>query len=213
MSDRKSAVVLPGRLARLPRDRHGRLVPWFVGYVDGVPDHRVIRPGGVPEAVRFRLCFLCGGQLGAYSSFVVGPMCVINRVAAEPPAHRTCAEYAVQACPFLITPNMRRRPDLPEGSIEPEGMQKNNPGTGVVWTTRSWEQMRQRQLITFGDPTEVTWWTEGRRATRDEASTALAEGLGRLRVAAWEEDPSPRVQENLTRQYDAALVHLPGAAA
>lgn len=211
MSDHTPVLAPPSRLARRPRDRHGRIVPWFAGYADGEPDHRVVRPGGVAEAFRLRLCFLCGGQLGAYASFVIGPMCALNRVSAEPPSHRTCAEYAPAACPHLANPQMRRRPDLPESSVAPDGvMVLANPGTCLVWTTRSWEQMRGMQLFTIGDPVAVSWWTEGRRATYAEALDALMSGLDRLRTEASKDGTDFAAQEQLTEQYERALAYLPG---
>jgi hypothetical protein len=34
-------------------------------------------------------------------SFVVGPMCGINRNSAEPPSHKECAQWSARNCPFL----------------------------------------------------------------------------------------------------------------
>lgn len=206
--------VPPPRLARRPRDRHGRIVPWFVGYVDGQPDHRVIREGGILDAVRFRICFQCGVPLGAHSSFVIGPMCAVNRISAEPPAHRDCAEYAVQACPFLTHPHMRRRENgLPEDVREPDGiMHRRNPGVSLIWTTRTWAKQPGKWLFTFDDPTEVTWWAEGRPATNDEAHTGLVTGLQQLQQEA-DQDPRPRqAHAHLQRQYERALTHLRATA-
>jgi hypothetical protein len=42
---------MPGRIALLPTDKHHRPVPWFVAFIDGVPDFRVIRPGGIQIAL------------------------------------------------------------------------------------------------------------------------------------------------------------------
>ncbi|MEU6595053.1 hypothetical protein ABZ923_38650 [Streptomyces sp. NPDC046881] len=209
-----ASVPAPPRLARLPRDKHGRLVPWFVGYVDGQPDHRVVRPGGITEALRFNQCFLCGQALGAYKAFVLGPMCTINRVSAEPPSHKDCAEYAARACPFLTHPHMRRRDNLPEDTVEPDGtMCPRNPGVCVVWTTRRFDKKPMLQLFDVGDPTEVTWWREGRPATYGEALDGLVAGLGVLQEEA-EKDPRPLLaRASLTHQYEAALLHLPGNAA
>ena len=96
----------PPRLARLPRDRHGRVTPWFVAWIDGEPDHRIVRTGAAAEAMMLRLCWLCGGSMGAHGAFVLGVMCTVNRIAPEPPSHRDCALYATVACPFLATPRM-----------------------------------------------------------------------------------------------------------
>jgi hypothetical protein len=214
LHDSAAAVPVPPRLARRPRDRHHRIVPWFAAYVDGQPDHRVVRPGGIRDAVRFGLCFLCGDHLGAHQTFLIGPMCVINRVSAEPPAHRDCAEYAAQACPFLTHPHMRRRENLPEDTVAPDGeMNPRNPGVCVTWTTRAWSKRPGLQLFTIGEPTAVTWWREGRTATYTEALDGVVTGLEVLKSKADEDREPARAYASLLEQYEAALAHLPGNAA
>ncbi|MFJ1606955.1 hypothetical protein ACIOHS_26830 [Streptomyces sp. NPDC088253] len=204
-------VPVPPRLARMPRDRHRRIVPWFVGYVDGQPDHRVVRPGGITEAVRFNLCFLCGQRLGAYKAFVLGPMCTINLVSAEPPSHKDCAEYAARACPFLTHPHMQRRENLPDDTVAPDGeMNPRNPGVCAVWTTRTWARKPGLQLFTVGEPTSVTWWREGRLATYSEALDALVSGHDVLKDEA-NKDPRPlHAAASLEDQYWKATNYLPG---
>ncbi|MYR58877.1 hypothetical protein GTY54_22425 [Streptomyces sp. SID625] len=201
----------PPRLARLPRDKHGRLVPWFVGSVNGEPDHRLVRPGGITDAVRCKLCLLCGQTLGSYQTFVVGPMCVINRVSAEPPSHKDCAEYAARACPFLTHPHMRRRENLPDDTVPPDGeMNPRNPGACVTWTTRKWLKKPGMQLFTFDEPTWVAWWREGRPATYAEAVDALVSGHDFLAEEA-AKDPRPlRAAASLHEQYWKATEYLPG---
>jgi hypothetical protein len=121
-------------MARRPTDRHGHPVPWFVAEIDGVPDFRVIGPGKIEDAVRFNRYWLCGEHLGTTAVFVIGPMCVVNRTTAEPGSHRDCATYAIQACPFLTRPTMRRRDTgLPEDAVEPGGvMLTRNPGAAFL---------------------------------------------------------------------------------
>lgn len=204
-------VPVPRRTARLPRDRHGRLVPWFVGYIDGVPDHRLVREQGITDAVRLNICFLCGQGMGAFKSFVIGPMCTVNRVTAEPAQHRECAVYAARACPFLTHPNMRRRPDLPEDTVAPDGeMCPRNPGVCAVWTTRSYARKPGHQLFDLGEPTEVTWWREGRRATYTEALDALVSGMEVLGEAAAKDVNPAAAAESLEAQYWTATKYLPG---
>lgn len=43
---------LPRRMAELPTDHIGRPVPWFVAWIDGKPDFRVIGPGKLQSALR-----------------------------------------------------------------------------------------------------------------------------------------------------------------
>src|ERR1041385_2432550 len=92
---------LPARLRKLPVER-GYPVPWFVAFVDGHYDFRVIGPGKIARAVQENRCWICGDTLGSYLCFPIGPMCAINRVTSEPPSHRECAEWSARACPFLL---------------------------------------------------------------------------------------------------------------
>lgn len=134
-------VSMPSRVARLPRDKHARPIPWFVDIDEqGVPDFRVVRRGGIEDAVRFGWCWVCGHPRGRHASFVVGPMCMINRVSAEPPAHQDCALYSARACPFLATPSMQRRErGLPADRVDPAGVACwRNPGVALVWSSRTW---------------------------------------------------------------------------
>jgi hypothetical protein len=182
-------LVLPQRMVKLPKDKHGRPIPWFVAVIDGVPDFRVIRSGGIQDALRFKLCFLCGETLGSWAAFVLGPMCAVNRTAPEPPSHRDCAQYAARACPFLANPKMNRRPNnLPEDHVDPAGISiPRNPGVALVWVTRNWSVFRDPKglpLFDIGRPEQTYWYAEGRDATRDEVLTSISTGLPTLREMA-----------------------------
>ncbi|MDF5758588.1 hypothetical protein [Spongiactinospora sp. TRM90649] len=186
-----STIVIPRRMAGLPRDRHGRPAPWFVAWIGGEPDHRVVAPGKVQDAVRFGCCWLCGEPLGANRAFVIGPMCAITRTTSEPPSHRECAVYAARACPFLTTPRMVRRPNrLPDGYTEPPGvMLKRNPGVALVCVTRSYLPERHPGhgylfRLDLAAPTAALWFAQGREATRAEAIESLDSGMPLLREVA-----------------------------
>lgn len=171
----------PARITSLPLDERGFPIPWFVAMVDGKPDFRVIRPGGVVIALHKQLCWLCGGQMGTYKAFVVGPMCGVNRVSSEPPLHLECAKYAATACPFLTRPlAVRRERDLPEDAKDPAGvMIKRNPGVTLVWVTRSFQPFRVGNglLIRLGDPTSVHFYREGRPAHLSEVMESVRTGM------------------------------------
>lgn len=168
-------------MARLPLDARGYPVPWFVAWIDGAPDFRVIGPGKLAKAVNYKLCWLCGEPLGRFGAFVIGPMCALNRTSSEPPSHRDCAIFAATACPFLTRPNAERRSaNLPADYVEPAGVGlKRNPGACLVWVTRSWKWFRVENgaLCEVGDPTETLWYAEGRAATREEIDTSILTGL------------------------------------
>jgi hypothetical protein len=194
----------PTRVARLPHDAHGRPVPWFVHWIDGKPDFRIIAPGKVEAAISERICWMCGGKLTRHAAFVIGPMCVVNRTTAEPPCHIECAEYAATHCPFLTVPQMtRRETGQPDGIVEAPGvMLRRNPGVVVLWITKTWSRFNDGnggQLIRIGDPSETRWFAQGRPATRDEAEESIAAGVPILTQMAMG-DPRPK----------AAIQHLGG---
>jgi hypothetical protein len=66
-------------------------VPWFVAWFDGKPEFRAMDGLKWIRAVREHLCWVCGGRLGVWQTFVLGPMCGINRTTVEPPCHLECA--------------------------------------------------------------------------------------------------------------------------
>lgn len=185
-------MPLPDRMAHLPTNKAGYVVPWFVAWIDGQPDFRVIRAGGIAEAYQNSTCWLCGQRLGRYAAFVIGPMCAVNRVSAEPPSHRECATYAARVCPFLSNPSMERREHgLPDEKVDPAGgMILRNPGLALVWVSRSWSPFRVPQeagggvLFDVGEPTDVEWWAHGRQATRAEVEESIRTGLPILREQA-----------------------------
>lgn len=206
-----SDLPVPYRMSRLPRNKAGYVVPWFVAFIDGVPDFRVIRAGGIIEAVRDDKCWLCGDRLGRNVAFVIGPMCAVNRTSAEPPSHRDCAEYAAQVCPFLTNPKMVRRDNhKPEDATAPAGtMLTRNPGVALVWVTRNWRPFRVDNGILFyvGDPEATEWYAHGREATRDEVLASIESGLPLLHAEAEAEGPDSVAA--LRRMTERALQVVP----
>lgn len=210
-------LAMPGQVAALARDRHGRPVPWFVHVDDaGVPDFRVIRLDGIPDAVRFGLCWVCGRPRGRHAAFVIGPMCAVNRVSAEPPSHLACATYAARACPFLSTPGMvRRERALPENRVAAPGQATaRNPGVALVWSSRTWSLFtvphgagQPGQLFDVGEPTALAWYARGRAATRAEVLASIESGLPLLRAEAEREGRGAPAQ--LAREVTAALALVP----
>jgi hypothetical protein len=207
--------ALPERVAALPTYR-GYPVPWFVAYPNGPendPDFRVADAQKWKRAVQEKLCWVCGGQLGAWLVFVLGPMCGISRTTSEPACHRECAEWSVRNCPFLVRPHMVRRDEnLPEGTVDAPGCPlTRNPGVTLLWRARSFSLFRapdRRYLIHVGDPVEVACFAEGRRATRQEVDESIAGGLPKLIELAKQDGPV--AEDDLARRVVEFEFWLPG---
>lgn len=184
----------PDRMRLLPKDERGFIVPWFVAWMNetgepvrpaspgSTPDFRIIRPGAQRAAHQGSLCWLCGKHLSARKCFVIGSMCLVNRVSSEPPSHVACAEYAARVCPFLTKPKMvRNTKDLPEGTEDPAGiMLERNPGVALLYVTRDYHVMQQgmgKQLYRLGKPERLSFYCQGRQATLPEIAASIRSGL------------------------------------
>lgn len=199
--------TLPLRIAALPRDSRGIPIPWFVAWVDGVPEFRAADGDKFVRAVRERRCWVCGEQLGRWLAFILGPMCVITRTTSEPPMHRDCAEWSLRYCPFLVEPRaVRRENALPPEVEKPGGIPiLRNPGVAALWITRSFEVFNAgggKPLLTVGDAEHVSWWREARAATRAEVDASIAGGMPALLVAA--KIDGPFAVEELGKQTKCA---------
>jgi hypothetical protein len=200
---RPELTPLPERLKALPVYR-GYPVPWFVAWHDGEPEFRAADFRKWAEAVRYRLCWVCGGKLGSYLAFVLGPMCGITRTTSEPACHRECAGWSVLNCPFLVRPHMVRREDGMEDAADPPGcLIRRNPGVALVWVSRSFEifyDQNRRLLLKVGDPLAIECYAEGRKAKPEEIAHSIAGGLPKLMEIAQAEGPA--AVADLKRQAD-----------
>jgi hypothetical protein len=203
--------LAPARILALPRESRGFPVPWFVHWNDdGTPDFRIIGDGKMEAAYHKTLCWICGQKLGVYLSFVVGPMCAVNEISGEPPSHHDCAIFAAKACPFMTTPKMHRRErGLPEGLKFNQHMLPRNPGSTLVWTTKSYEPWNTHPGVVFkmGPPISTLWFAEGREATREEILESINSGLPILQEYAEKEGPDSI--EHLNKSYAKALTLVP----
>jgi hypothetical protein len=206
----------PGRIARLPHNKAGYPVPWFVAWINDEPDFRVIRRGGIETALRDKLCWTCGVpfQRQEDRAFVIGPMCAVNRVSAEPASHLSCAAFSATRCPFLATPQMvRRERHMSSGVKHPAGeMIRRNPGVALVWVTgyKSWGTFKDGNggtLVNVGEPKRVLWFARGREATRAEVLESISSGLPILRDMA-EQEGADALGE-LDRMHQRALELVP----
>lgn len=210
-------LPMPARMARLPRNPVGYPIPWFVATLaDGSRDFRIAGQEQQVTALRLKLCWVCGQPLGGFYAFTIGPMCAVNRISSEPPAHRDCAVYSARVCPFLSNPNMRRRAlgEDQEVIAAAGGPILRNPGVTLVWVTRSYKVVRAEMgnaglLCEMGDPTETLWFTRGRPATRAEVEASFEAGLPVVREACQVDDRPEDSLRAVEAEYQRALTLLP----
>jgi len=181
---------MPEGIQALPVDR-GYPIPWFVDWLDGKPEFRSMDQKKWVRAWRERLCWVCGGKMGRYFSFVLGPMCGVTKTTSEPPCHKACAEWSAKNCPFLARPHMERREgdevaEMLKGNVAGFAIRRN-PGVALVWTTTSYDVFDDgngRPLIQVGEPISLSWYAEGRDATREEVEKSVKSGLPILEQAS-----------------------------
>lgn len=215
-------IETPARLLGLVRTERGYPVPYFVQWIDAVPDFRVVDPHKMANCVKGDLCWICGKPMTAMRlrAFVGGPSCVINRISAEPPSHNDCAAYAAQACPFLAHPKMVRPDDndlLAAGTAvtNPAAeIVERNPGVCAVWTPERYTIHPHGasllwRLEAMGN---IEWYAHGRLATRCEVQDALETALAALVLACERQATSAHVaiaKRRLHVSYDVAVALLP----
>ena len=212
-----ASVTMPQRIAALPQDRRGYPVPRFVCWFDGVPDFRVVDTPFLYRAIKHKLCWVCGQPLGRMLVFPIGPMCVINRVTAEPPSHFDCAEYAVRVCPFLAIPNTHRTPSK-HPHVEAAGMMiERNPGVIALYTVRHYELFdgaalggNSGVLFRLPEPREVRWYREGHMALPDEVIASIRDGMPNLISAAKRDRQPGEAMQALMEMVFEAEQYVPG---
>lgn len=215
---------MPFALARRPRvnrkgepDPNGYPVPWFTPYVGvagagGHWDFQHVAQGKAQEALRKNCCWTCGEPLRMPCAFVVGPMCAVNRISAEPPSHVECAIYAAKACPFLARAKMER-PSRTEGDTDtlkqggsiPGIMLTRNPGVALVWVTANPVYYQEDRLFGLGEPVRVRWYAHSRAATREEVMESINTGYPTLRALA----DSPEAVAELDKMVERAVELVP----
>lgn len=214
---------LPRHMRGLPLDHRGYPTPWFAAWTDnegnqtprgiGKPDFRLQGGNAVAEAVNGNRCWICGGRLGKYRAFVIGPMCAINRVNAEPPSHVECADFSGRACPFLSRPHARRNDSrLPDGVVESPGIAiMRNPKVCCVWIISGKYGHRKVPprgvLFDLPEPDELRWYCEGREATFAEIEESVVTGAPEL----FKHAGSPQEEDEITARIAALYVRLRNA--
>lgn len=214
---------VPAAILKQPRDYRGFPVPWFVAWHDGKPRFEAMDPKKFARAVRESRCWVCGGKLYKNRAFVIGPMCVVNRVTAEPPNHVECAEFAMRNCPFLVHPKVKRAEVPEEARKNVAGiMIERNPGVCAMYITEASYKLFKAgagYLFSLGPPKRLEFYAHSRRATDAEITTALDTGVDALwRTCELDEDPADSRKalveqfERFDRLMELHGYHLPPAA-
>jgi len=203
-------IPLPANMAGRPVSRRGFPVPYFVAWCSpagaglaegqGEPDFRIVDPAKMQRCLKFSLCWLCGKPLGKWRALVVGPMCLINRITAEPDSHVECAEYAAKACPFLANSRARRNTavELVPGTVHNPMGNPRNPGVAVVfvhverWLKRVPQGPKLAPLFKMpaNEPMRLAFYADGiKTADRRQVLEALNAGAEVLKSGALVEGP------------------------
>lgn len=214
MELRPGLPQLPDRIKKLPVSPKGYPTPWFVITMpDGTRDFRIADQVKRARAVKERLCWLCGEKVGVHVSFVIGPMCAVNRNTSEPGCHRECAIFATTACPFLTLPKAQyREANLPKEKSMPVHALPGNPGACAIWTTKTFRPYRAGPdqndwLIRLGEPTSVLWFCEGKPATREQIMDSINGRIHFLEEAAAQDGSEGKAA--LAQYVDRAMKYLP----
>jgi hypothetical protein len=162
------AVSIPARLRHRPRDARGYVIP-FVQFIgdDGLPNFAVMDHRKVSRCLRQRRCGLCGEVMGIHLYFIGGDLCVVNRYFYDPPMHRDCAIYALEACPHLARSKGRYRepPTSIEGATIIVGdMQTKKAERFALMHTGAYTfgKAATGMLTVKAAPwIDVQWWKEG----------------------------------------------------
>lgn len=171
--------TLPDRIKDLPVSDNGYPIPFFVSYIDGKPDFRVVDSEKLKSCVKGGLCWICGQKLGRHKAFSGGPMLSVSKVSVEPPSHRDCAVFAAQTCPFMVLPKSKRREANLPTDVSVMGGEDNlthNPGATLVWITSTYDLIASEEgqrYFKIGEPSEVIWYAEGQIAPREMSLKAL----------------------------------------
>ncbi len=215
MAGPQHLIAPPEQIAALRRNQAGFPIPFFVAnqhHPD--PEFWLASPVAYRKAVMASSCWVCGRRRpGGADAFVIGPMCAVNRISADPPAHPECVDYAVKVCPFLSRPEMKRHSqDLPPGTTMPGIPILRNPGVAGIWVCAEWQLTKipgQGWLFDLGEPISVSWWSRGRPATRAEVLASMTSGLPLLEEQC-ANDPDPdQSRIDLARDVEMALTLIP----
>lgn len=208
-------MPMPHRIYNLPVHQEFKVpTPWFAAETSpGKWDLRVVDPKKIFAAIGGNRCWVCGKPIdNCEYTFTIGPMCAINKVTTEPPAHYECAEWSTRACPALNhTQSQRRKKSLPNHK-QPAGIGfEGLPQVSVLWQTTYYdvENLSDGIILKIGEPTAPLIWRQGgKNVSRDVAAEALQAGFQQLFPLAQAE--GKEAVDFLSQSMIEAINLLPG---
>jgi len=94
--------TIPQELSHLRLDERGFPIPFFVPMVKDKPEFRYKDRKKIEYCIAKRRCSICGKKLRSQFSYVItGPMGLKNRIVSDAPMHLLCAQFTMEACPYI----------------------------------------------------------------------------------------------------------------
>lgn len=193
-------MLLPPRIAQLPKDSRGYPIPWNVlRGVDDAPLFTVNDDRRHWLALRQGLCPICGERLGRWIWFVGGPRSAFDEHGwyLDLPGHQECMTFALATCPYLALPRYMGRIDVADASKLPqearilidETMIADRPELFVAVASHGAEIQDRGLLFPYTRPVRPAfgyqYWRHGRRLSEAEALPLLRDVMG----AEWNVPP------------------------
>lgn len=175
----------PVALQFMPKDHRGYVVPFFVEWINGKPDFRVIDGRKMRRCVLENLEYAC-----RVCPFLTMPK-ALRREAGLPADMLQPAGVGLGRNPGVMLLWITRD-RLQKIQVRPE------PGDRAI---------RGGVLFYVGDPIEVRWFSQGREASRAEVLDSIESGLPSLREPA--QAQGPEAVAALDRMHAQAMELLP----
>lgn len=103
-------IMIPEFLSHLKVDERGYPIPFFVKWIKGKPDFRILDEHNRELCIKDRLCSICGKVMeDIFFYFISGPIGFHNKVSTDAPMHENCARYSLSVCPHLLYQRAERR--------------------------------------------------------------------------------------------------------
>lgn len=163
-------MLAPALLAARPTFA-GLPVPYFVGWVGGRPDFRLLDAQRQGFCFAYAKCAICGSAGPTPKYLICGPIGLENRVHTEPAVHEACARYALLTCPYLSRADSARRQDYPAGSRYSHGGLAEKPDELFLVELDKWQLLRvpSGRLLNFRPVRTLRYFYQDGQLVEDAA--------------------------------------------